>query len=982
MSVLGFHTGDLTADEAPGRPLWESSRIQGSPNPPPPLKQVVRYPNLKFKQPLYIERDPARLRLWVVTREAVVHSFEAKSDVSATDVFVDLRADFAKLTPHETAVKVNSAYGLAFHPDYPEVPVCWMTYTLLNNDRQNHLEDGTRLSRFNVVFEDGVPKCDVASEKVLMSWTEGGHNGACLMFGPDGYLYVSAGDGEVPNPPDPRRAGQNVTNRLSTIMRIDVNPGDNGPLYRIPDDNPFVDSAKLKSTDVADSALRYSASEALPEIWAYGFRNPWKMNFGPDGQLWVGDVGWELYEMVYNVKPGGNYGWSIVEGPHTVIPDGKRGPTPILPPAAAYSHSEGASVTGGFIYQGNNFSELRGKYIFGDYETRRIWAADIVPGENGGADQLGEFVDLVDPSVRIVAFGEDLDDELLLLHFDEGKIYGFERNESANNPSDFPKLLSETGLFEDVGKNAPATGLIPFRINAEMWRDGATAAGQRWLGIPGEGNIRVLPKAVRMKESSLREQLQFPTDSVLAQNIRLQDDNGKDVTLETQVLHFNGKTWNGYTYIWNPDQSDASLAPAEGATLELSDYADFSAERQWRVHSRSECLRCHNSWAGGALAFNVPQLNSAREHESFSDPLAQLQALAVVVGDPLKNEERLQQLYPSLVNPHDDAATVDARARSYLSVNCSHCHQRGAGGTATIDLRNAATDEEMKTLGVAPVQGTFQIPEAAIVAPMQPWKSVLLYRMACSGRGRMPHIGSNRVDVAGVKLIRDWISSVPSDSKITHSPKASLASTSAALELVDRIDHGNITNTERDRMLLEARTAPPEIRNLFTRFQPVEYQMQQNRIPDVATILSSSGDAKKGASLFADKRIQCVTCHRIGTTGGQIGPALDDVGRRLKPREILEAILQPSKKIDPKFAAWTALTVEGKAYSGLLVLRGESEVKIRTIKNKDVVIAKEDLEELIQQTVSLMPDRLLNDLTDEQIADLLSYLSGQTAAAK
>ena len=597
------------------RTPWTTSRIVGSPEPPPPLKQTLRFPNLKFEQPLYIERDPGNSRLWVITREAAVFSFPDDKAVAQPDLFVDLTHVFEKLTPHDSATAVKNAYGLAFHPKYPEVPVCWLTYNIVTATKKTHLADGTRLSRFNVIFDDnGIPRCDISSEKIVLTWPEGGHNGACLQFGPDGYLYVSAGDGEVPNPPDPRRAGQDVTNRLSTIMRIDVNPTDDGPLYTVPADNPFVKKANNNPADDRDTGqfsetgLRYSIDEALPEIWAYGFRNPWKMNFGPDGQLWVGDVGWELYEMVYNVKPGGNYGWSVVEGPHTVIPDGKRGPTPIVAPAVAYSHAEGASVTGGFVYQGSRFPELKGRYIFGDYETRRIWSATITKNEDGSADSLTGLTDLVDPSVRIVAFGEDTSGELLLLHFDEGTIYGLERNEAMSEPSAFPRLLSETELFKDVVKQVPSPGVIPVEINASMWDDGATAA--RWLGVPGGEPIQVLPGPKRMQESSLRESMHFPVGSVLARTVTMNNASGNlVVALETQILHFNGKTWAGYSYLWNADQTDAELVPAGGADLQLSDYDKSFGEATWRVHSRSECIRCHNSWAGGVLGFTLSQLN-------------------------------------------------------------------------------------------------------------------------------------------------------------------------------------------------------------------------------------------------------------------------------------------------------------------------------------------------------------------------------------
>ena len=993
------------AQEITKRTPWTMSRIMGSPEPPPPLKQTLRFPNLKFDQPLYLERDPDNSRLWVITREGAVFSFPDDREVSEPDLFVDLAQVFDQLTPHDSAKAVRNAYGLAFHPQYPEVPVCWLTYNMVSGIKKMHLEDGTRLSRFNVVFDNkGVPRCDIASEKIVLTWPEGGHNGACLQFGPDGYLYISAGDGEVPNPPDPRRAGQDVTNRLSTIMRIDVNPTNDGPLYTVPADNPFVKAANNDRSDDGSEqfdagGLRYSFDEALPEIWAYGFRNPWKMNFGPDGQLWVGDVGWELYEMVYNVKPGGNYGWSIVEGPHTVIPDGKRGPTPIVAPAIAYSHAEGASVTGGFVYQGSRFPELKGRYIFGDYETRRIWSATITKNEDESADSLTDLTDLVDPSVRIVAFGEDTSNELLLLHFDEGRIYGLERNEAVGEPSAFPRLLSETGLFSDVVNQVPNPGVMPVEINAPMWNDGATAV--RWLGVPGTEPIQVLPGPKRMQESSLRESMHFPTDSVLARTVTIEKSTlDARVALETQILQFNGKTWAGYSYLWNADQTDAELVPAGGVELQLSDYDKSFGKATWHVHSRSECIRCHNSWAGGVLGFTLSQLNrpvrfsrngteetrlshdSAVSAASTSDTTVHnqiewLRQTGVLSGNiPGDIHKSTQPRVAALAHIRNSDASLEHRARSYLSVNCAHCHQRGAGGTATIDLRHEASLADTKMIGATPVQGTFQIPGGAIVAPGRPSHSVLVYRTACSGRGRMPHIGSQQVDIEGVNILRDWIAALESDQPAV-AIDASLKSTPQAMEVVARLDRGEIPHDDRERLLAEAREAAPEIHNLFTRFQPVEYRQQLNRRPDAAHLSALKGNVTRGSKLFAEKRIQCINCHRVGRTGGRIGPALDDVGKRLKPREILAAILDPSQKIDPKFAAWTALTVDGMVHSGLLVSRTEAAVTLRTVRNEDVVIPKTELDELIQQTVSLMPDRLLNDLTDQQIADLLAFLSVQ-----
>lgn len=975
-----FCQSNTIADEAPAsRPAWTTSKIIGSPEPPPPLRQVLRFPKLKFNQPLYIERDPANQRLWVITREAKLFSFPDDSTVQEPDLFVDLRAEFNNLEPQESGQGVGSALGMAFHPDYPAVPVCWIFYTMTGKNGKDHPADGTRLSRFNVTFnDDGVPKCDTSSERVLLKWLQGGHNGGTLIFGPDGYLYVSAGDGAVPTPPDPHRNGQNVTTIMSSVLRIDVNPTDDGPLYRIPEDNPFSKQslAKIDHDTIEELPNRYRLNEVMPEIWAYGFRNPWRMNFGPDGQLWVGDVGWELYEMVYNVKPGANYGWPIVEGPHTVLPEAKRGPTPIVTPALSYSHSEGASVTGGFVYQGEKFPELRGKYIFGDYETRRIWATTITPQPDGATDTLTELTDLVSPAVRIVSFGEDTSDELLLLHFDEGTIYGLERNESTIQTAEFPTQLSHTGLFSNTAQQTPATGVLPFDIHEPMWADGATA--DRFVAVPGTGALNALKRPTRMKESSLREVIQFPADSVVARTVTLQDDNNKSIRLETQVLHFNGKMWNPYSYVWNAEQTDAKLSAAGGQQLDLSHYGTFADRKTWNVQSRSECVRCHNSWVGGLLAFTLPQLNltpAINSHggtaQTLSRPKNQVawyREIGLLTGEKLEDTI-------DIVSSADKSAALSARARSYLAANCAHCHQKGAGGTATIDLRLAASLQATKTVGAVPAQGTFQIPNASIIAAGAPWKSVLVYRTACSGRGRMPHIGSKLVDVRGVQLLRTWVASL--NNAVSIPPTPSLDSTSAAIELTAAFDHGNLDALKREQLLTQARAAVPEIRNLMARFQPLAYREQLNRSLNPATLLAIQGNPEAGAKLFAEKRNQCINCHQINQVGGQIGPAFDDVGKRLKRAEILEAILEPSKKIDPKFAAWTALTVDGKVHSGLMVDRSVTSVVLRTPKNETITMSKSDIEDLFQQTTSLMPDRLVNDLTDQQIADLLQFLATQ-----
>ena len=970
---------------------WTTSRVTGSPDSPPPLKTSLRFPNLKFDHPLLVRTDPTGNRIWVVEQRGRIFSFADHAKAEKPDLFVDLKASFTQLTPHSEAAGVDSAYGLAFHPQYPKVPYCWMTYTLRSLKPNQHLEDGTRLSMFRVnIDDDGVPTCHVESERVLLTWLQGGHNGACLEFGPDGYLYVSAGDGEVPNPPDPRDAGQDVSNLLSTIMRIDVSVKDHGPAYRIPSDNPFVE-----------------LSDARGEIWSYGFRNPWKMTFAPDGELWVGDVGWELYEMVYRVRRGANFGWSIMEGPQPVRPNARRGPTEILPAAIALPHTDAASVTGGYVYRGSRFPELQGSYIFGDFETRRIWSAKF------DSDTLTSLTDLVSPSLRLVAFGEDAAGELLLLDYDDGTIHELLANDAAASNQTFPQKLSETGLFKSLNELRPAEGVVPFDIRLPMWNDGATAV--RHLAVPGLDPIEILKNPGRRNNWMLRERMRFPIDSVLARTVSLKDDQQKEVRLETQLLHFDGRDWKGYSYIWNTKQTDAELASADGTEIALSDYGSFAERQSWRVHSRGECQRCHNAWVGGLLAFTTPQLNHEAapliHHDQAEEAVTsghsavenQLTAFhqggwlsgAVPSADELTQPKHRLAGFASLTEQGHlpgkpelakwlDSQSRDAieqMARSYLAVNCSHCHQNGAGGTATIDLRHDIPLQNAGLLDATPAQGLFQLSAAALIKPGQPESSVLLYRLAVSGRGHMPHIGSTAVDTTAIRVLSKWIREQGSDagdsSPDTPPSATSLSDGSTAMKWMLAITEGRVPEVTRNQILENARLASPEIRGLFDRFQPMEFRTRQRIVIETTKILTTKGDSSIGKQLVADKRLQCVTCHQISRVGGLVGPSLDDVGRRLTREQILDSLLNPSRKIDPKYETWTAVAADGKVISGLLIDRTDQHVVLRNAKAEDVQIPREQIEELNRQATSLMPDRLLQDLTDSEIASILQFLSEQ-----
>jgi len=748
------------ADERPvgltNRTLWTTSQFQGSPDPPLPYKAQDAFPELHFNKPTVVTSAPGVSRLFVAEHQGKVFSFPNDPACKEADLLVDVKDLVAQMNANlseEEQVRFVAVYGLTFHPQFAENGYAYLCYVVRYASKKEQRPGGTRVVRLKV--EGDPPKAIIESETEIISWLQGGHNGGCLKFGLDGNLFVSAGDGGFAYPPDGRKSGQDVSNLLSAVARIDVDhPTDERP-YSIPKDNPLI-----------------NVPGARPEIWAYGMRNPWKMSIDrKTGDLWVGDVGWQLWELVYRVKPGDNYGWSLVEGPQPVHTEDERGPTPITPAAHVVPHTDGASITGGFVYRGEKFPELQGRYLFGDWETRRIWTLDA------DAAEVGERIEIVEPTVRIVGFAELHNGELLLLDHDSGAILELVRNEQPKNAEPFPVKLSESGLFASVENHRTAPGVLPFSINAEMWADSAQA--ERFVGLPGDTAIGMHVKAKQVPGSMFSRVFDFPTNSVLAKTLSLELEQGNPKSrkrIETQILHFNGYDWKGYSYRWNDEQTDAELVGAQGETitLQVKDAASPGGQRsqQWRFSSRIECIRCHNPWAESALGFNTPQIN--RDHDyggAVDNQLRTLRHIGVIknIVEPVNPEDPFKlieqhvsaEALPALANPFDATAAMEDRGRAYLHANCAHCHREHGGGSARIHIAYDTPLSKSEAVGTRPSQGAFGILNAEILAPGDPYKSVLYYRMAKEGPGHMPHLGARLIDRPGLQVVHDWIRQLP-----------------------------------------------------------------------------------------------------------------------------------------------------------------------------------------------------------------------------
>lgn len=361
--------------------------------PAPPTAQAtyaadVAFSNLSFEHPVGIyNAGDGSGRLFVLEQRGAIYVFQNQRSVTSADVFLDIRD------------RVNSAgseeglLGLAFHPDFAGNGFFYVDYTAGNPRR-------TVIARFSVVAGD-TNKADKASELVLLEVLQpySNHNGGQLAFGSDGFLYIALGDGGSEG--DPQGNGQNCTTLLGKILRIDVDRRLGALNYGIPSDNPFV-----------GNALGFRE-----EIYAYGFRNPWRFSFDPEtGWLWAADVGQDRVDEIDIVSKGQNYGWNIMEGNLCFKPSTGCNQTGLTLPILTYNHSLGDAVTGGFVYRGSELPELAGWCIYGDYGSGRIWALRY------DGVEAPVNTELLDSSLNISSFGVDEQNELHICDYN-GQIY-------------------------------------------------------------------------------------------------------------------------------------------------------------------------------------------------------------------------------------------------------------------------------------------------------------------------------------------------------------------------------------------------------------------------------------------------------------------------------------------------------------------------------------------------------------------------------
>lgn len=740
----------LLAEE---RMAWTSSNLQGSPEPPPPYIAEAVWPHITFNQPLDATLLESESKLFITERLGKIWSLPA--DLSKKPSQAELIIDMSHHIPH-----LLRLLGLAFHPQFT-VNGKWYLYYVVESNVDTF---AVALSEFRM---DKTLQFIPDSERKLFHKPGSGHTGGDIQFGPDGFLYIPIGDLTPPSPPDPNRSGQDLSQFASKILRVDVDNYGPGQPWGIPKDNPFI-----------------NIEGARPEIYAYGFRNPWKIAFHPETQdLWVGDVGWEMWEMVYRAKKGGNYGWSYTEGPMPTNIDQSTGPVSISPPTHTYDHSAGASVTGGYFVQSNRLPELNGAYLYGDYVTGRMWAL------NWDGEQVTSNREIADTRQDIVSFGQDISGDVFFIEL--GTNVSIQRlvtnpKQAADTP--FPTKLSATGIFKNVLQQEPSTGVYGFEIQTPMWQDGFTA--DYWVALPGTSSVTT---TIDDRRGFPVINYQKPKDMILAKTIQ---DNGRRI--ETQILHYDGY-WKGYSYRWNENQTDATLVRKEGLDVTVNG-------KPYHFPSRDECIRCHGSNFNRPLAFFPGQMNRDGQLKRFKD-LGIIDAVFVNIA----------QKQP-LGNPYDESKELEIRARSWLHSNCSHCHKVSGGSGLTNQMNIAVQTKDMELLNAPPLRGDFGIPEGTLIEPGNPYKSILYYRSATRAAGHMPMIGARTLDKVGVELIHDWIRSLDRETKIASAvPEAKTVE--EGLALYHAILSGKLSSKEAEAAVKASlESSDPFVVNLFAGF--------------------------------------------------------------------------------------------------------------------------------------------------------------------
>lgn len=734
----------------------------------------VAFPNLDFDTPLNFNIVPGQNKIIVGQRDGKVFWFDNANNTTVKNTVIDLSNVVGG------QVWDGGFLGLSIHPDFGDGVhnYFYVYYSTASNDTTLEQPLGfycseekfhgnyLLLERFEVnpATLVAVPNTKVTMiQRQLYNTT---HRGGGMEFGEDGYLWVTTGDQAAYI-----NAQQIDENLDGGVLRLDVDmiggvtshapirtlgnqAGEadefSGVEYFIPNDNPFNDAS----------------GAVFEEYFTLGHRNPHRMTKDRDtGIFYIGEVGEDRHEEINIVdpaSPGLNYGWPLFEANVSYTPRTREGDVCLTElynnmshtgPLVQFPRSEANAIIGGYVYRGQDYNDLTGSYICGDYGVGgEIWKVDI--GVNNTYTSLGNFA----PG-NMVSWGQDYQGELYILSQGDGvKLYKL-RSPEATNYSNLPQNLSDTGIFTNMATLTVRDGVIPYEGIDPFWSDGALK--KRWLAIPNDGAHDTAAEQIIYSENGVWD---FPVGSVLIKHFDYPIDENNPSIVKRMETRFSIKGSDGkfyfVTYNWNDAGTDAVLQEdGLDESVQVNLAGGGTRTDTWHFPSNGECVTCHNDTSQGTLGTRSRYLNSEYDYSEkggvIGNQLVTLSELGIL-DVTITDTDTPGILTHTSIN--DINGTLDDKARSYLDLNCAYCHQEGTNNRGDFDLRLFKTLNQtgLLTAGVNEPLGV--APDEKIVFAGDANKSVLWHRTNSVVPGEaMPPLAKNRVDVEGVAMLEAWI---------------------------------------------------------------------------------------------------------------------------------------------------------------------------------------------------------------------------------
>ncbi len=666
-----------------------------------PVSLVNAFPNLQFNGPVVLTHaGDGSNRLFVAERGGAVKVFVNSRDATQATTLLDLESRV------DSEGGEAGFLGLAFDPNFRTNRNFYVSYATEGTTPRK-----VRLARYRV-SSSNPNAVEANSERVLLEIDHANsyHFGGWIGFGPDGLLYMTHGDGGNEN------EAQDTTTLYGKVLRMRINS--DASAYSVPTDNPYGNL-----------------------IWARGLRNPWRCSFdrAGNGNLRCGDVGNSRREEVNLIQRDANYGWPVYEGSLSNANPGNRPYSDFTPPQHEYDHAVGVAVIGGYVYRGSALPALAGRYVYGDYTAQTLWALQF---DGSGRVTANDTV-TAGPQFML-GMGEDQAGELYALS-GNGLVLGLQAAAGSGTVAPMPTALSATGLFSDLAQLTPSPGVIDYTVNAPFWSDGAEK--RRWFVLPGNATIGFAADGAWT----------FPVGTITVKHFELPLAGGGTTRVETRVMVHRDGGWVGYTYRWRGDQSDADLlTSAASATYQtLNPATNAPTTVTWNFPSQAQCLQCHTAATGRALGLNTRQFNGSHTYAATGRSDNQLRTLNHI--GVFSSDIGAASRYGAMPDPSDASAALEARAKAWLDTNCGICHLPGGPTPVAMDLRYATAVADMQLVGVAN-QGSVA---GVRVAPGNHAGSLLWQRAnSTDATVRMPPLGVDTRDDAGLKLLADWIDTV------------------------------------------------------------------------------------------------------------------------------------------------------------------------------------------------------------------------------